>query len=174
MTKSTWKSKRACMDCHKRVYLQTNYSKNVWRDTDTSNNRHPIWFNLCVNFFGIKYIGREHLQHLYDAQQKKHTQLLKIWKVTSIAALFWDGTMQNPMLILLWWSMLWNNSQNTVTSHLWNHNTARICQTPSSMKKNRHLPHLMTVPYWMKQERNESNKLSAAFYIMHEQSILLY
>jgi hypothetical protein len=27
----------------------------------------PVWFNLCVYNFGIKYIGREHLQHLYDA-----------------------------------------------------------------------------------------------------------
>jgi hypothetical protein len=27
----------------------------------------PVWFNLCVDNFGIKYIGREHLQHLYDA-----------------------------------------------------------------------------------------------------------
>jgi hypothetical protein len=27
----------------------------------------PVWFNLCVNNFGIKYIGREHLKHLYDA-----------------------------------------------------------------------------------------------------------
>jgi hypothetical protein len=27
----------------------------------------PVWFNLCVDDFGIKYIGSEHLQHLYDA-----------------------------------------------------------------------------------------------------------
>jgi hypothetical protein len=26
----------------------------------------PVWFNLCVDDFGIKCIGREHLQHLYD------------------------------------------------------------------------------------------------------------
>jgi len=24
----------------------------------------PVWVNLCVEDFGIKYIGREHLQHL--------------------------------------------------------------------------------------------------------------
>jgi hypothetical protein len=26
-----------------------------------------VWFNLCVDNFGIKYIGREHLQHSYNA-----------------------------------------------------------------------------------------------------------
>jgi hypothetical protein len=34
---------------------------------------HPIWFNLCVDDFGIKYIGREHLQHLYDNALRKET-----------------------------------------------------------------------------------------------------
>jgi hypothetical protein len=32
---------------------------------------HPVWFNLCVDYFGIKYIGKEHLQHLYDALRKE-------------------------------------------------------------------------------------------------------
>jgi hypothetical protein len=41
-------------------------------------------------------------------------------------------------------------------------------------KTTKHFPHSMTVPYWMKQERNESNKLLAASYIMHGQWILLY
>jgi hypothetical protein len=27
---------------------------------------YPVWFNLCVEDFGTKYIGREHLQHLYN------------------------------------------------------------------------------------------------------------
>jgi hypothetical protein len=28
---------------------------------------HPVWFNLSVDNFGIKYIGKDNLQHLYDA-----------------------------------------------------------------------------------------------------------
>jgi hypothetical protein len=28
---------------------------------------HPVWFNLAVDDFGIKYIGEINLQHLYDA-----------------------------------------------------------------------------------------------------------
>ena len=27
----------------------------------------PVWFNLAVDCFGIKYIGKDNLQHLYDA-----------------------------------------------------------------------------------------------------------
>jgi hypothetical protein len=28
---------------------------------------HPVWFNLAVDDFGIKYIGKDNLQHLYNA-----------------------------------------------------------------------------------------------------------
>ena len=31
----------------------------------------PVWFNLAADVFGIKYIGEEHLQHLYNALQKE-------------------------------------------------------------------------------------------------------
>jgi hypothetical protein len=30
-----------------------------------------VWFNLAVDDFGIKYIGKEHLQHLYDALRQE-------------------------------------------------------------------------------------------------------
>jgi hypothetical protein len=32
-----------------------------------THDSRPIWFNLAVDDFGIKYIGDEHLQHLYDS-----------------------------------------------------------------------------------------------------------
>ncbi len=31
----------------------------------------PVWFNLAVDNFGIKYIGEDNLQHLYDALHKE-------------------------------------------------------------------------------------------------------
>ena len=37
----------------------------------------PIWFNLCVDDFGIKYIRQEHLQHLYDALRKEMYEIFK-------------------------------------------------------------------------------------------------
>ncbi len=32
-----------------------------------SHESHPIWFNLAVDDFGIKYIGKDTLQHLYNS-----------------------------------------------------------------------------------------------------------
>jgi hypothetical protein len=39
----------------------------------------PVWFNLCVDNFGIKYIGREHLQHLYNAIRKETYEIVEDW-----------------------------------------------------------------------------------------------
>ncbi len=32
---------------------------------------HPVWFNLAVDDFGIKYIGEDNLQHLHNALRKE-------------------------------------------------------------------------------------------------------
>jgi hypothetical protein len=32
-----------------------------------SHESRPIWFNLAVDDFGIKYIGKDTLQHLYNS-----------------------------------------------------------------------------------------------------------
>ncbi len=36
-----------------------------------------VWFNLCVDNFGIKYIGCKHLQHLYNALHKETYEILE-------------------------------------------------------------------------------------------------
>ncbi len=43
-------------------YFEQPHTPGLWKHVSR-----PVWFNLCVDDFGIKYIGREHLQHLYDA-----------------------------------------------------------------------------------------------------------
>jgi hypothetical protein len=43
-------------------YFEQSHTPGLWKHVSR-----PIWFNLCVDDFGIKYVGREHLQHLYDA-----------------------------------------------------------------------------------------------------------
>ncbi len=40
---------------------------------------HPVWFNLCVNNFRIKHIGREHLQYLYGVLQKETYEIVEDW-----------------------------------------------------------------------------------------------
>ncbi len=152
---------------------------------DTSNNpTRQAYGNMSVAPSGPTHVSMISESNILDAStynaftmhyERKHTKLLKIWKVTSTAALPWNGTTQKAMLISLWLNTLWNKWQNMATLRLWNHNTARIRRKPSNMEKiTKHLPHSMTVPYWMRQERNESNKLSVAFSIMHGQWIQLY
>jgi hypothetical protein len=41
----------------------------------------PIWFNLCVDSFGIKYIDGEHLKHLFAALWAEMYGIVKDWKV---------------------------------------------------------------------------------------------
>jgi hypothetical protein len=40
----------------------------------------PIWFNLWVDYFGIKYIGDEHLKHLFAALWTKTYKIVEDWK----------------------------------------------------------------------------------------------
>jgi hypothetical protein len=46
-------------------YFEQLHTPSLWK-----NDSHPVWFNLAVDDFGIKYIGEDNLQHLYDALRK--------------------------------------------------------------------------------------------------------
>ncbi len=37
----------------------------------------PVWFNLSVDDFGIKYIGIKNLQHLYNVLRKETHKIVK-------------------------------------------------------------------------------------------------
>jgi hypothetical protein len=39
----------------------------------------PKWFNLCVDDFGIKHIGDEHLKHLFAALWTEIYDIVKDW-----------------------------------------------------------------------------------------------
>ncbi len=62
-------------------YFEQPHMPGLWKHVSC-----PVWFNLCVDDFGIKYIGIENLQHLYDALKKETTTLLRIIKVDFIVA----------------------------------------------------------------------------------------
>ena len=63
-------------------YFEQPHTPGLWKQVSR-----PVWFNLCVDDFRIKYIGREHLQQYTMHYKRKHRKLLKIWKVTFIVAL---------------------------------------------------------------------------------------
>ncbi len=50
-------------------YFEQPHTPGLWKHVSS-----PVWFNLCVDDFGIKYIGIENLQHLYNDPQKRNIQ----------------------------------------------------------------------------------------------------
>ena len=75
MVTSSWRQRRRLL-----IRISTSmifrwlqfYTPGLWKHVSC-----PVWFNLCVDDFGIKYIGREHLQHLYDALQKETYEIVE-------------------------------------------------------------------------------------------------
>ncbi len=57
-----------CLDWH--GYIEVQHTPGLWK-----NVSRLIWFNLCVDNFGVKYIGDDNLKHLFAAL---HTQTYKI------------------------------------------------------------------------------------------------
>jgi hypothetical protein len=55
-------------------YFKQPYTPGLWKHVTR-----PVWFNLCVDNFGIKYIGHEHLQHLYDALHNETYEIVEDW-----------------------------------------------------------------------------------------------
>ena len=53
-------------------YFEQPHTPGLWKHVSR-----PVWFNLCVDDFGIKYVGREHLQHLYDALRKETYEIVE-------------------------------------------------------------------------------------------------
>jgi hypothetical protein len=55
-----------CLNQH--GYHQSLLTPGLWQ-----HDFHPISFTLCVDDFGIKYVGREHAEHLASILSKHYT-----------------------------------------------------------------------------------------------------
>ncbi len=53
-------------------YFEQPHTPSLWKHVSR-----PVWFNLCVDDFGIKYIGIKNLQHLYDALRKERYKIVE-------------------------------------------------------------------------------------------------
>jgi hypothetical protein len=51
-------------------YFEVQQTPGLWKHVSQ-----PIWFNLCIDNFGVKYIGDENLKHLFSVL---HTETYKI------------------------------------------------------------------------------------------------
>ncbi len=56
-------------------YFKQPHTPRLWKHASQ-----PIWFNLCVDNFGIKYIGDEHLKHLFAALWTEAYKIVEDWK----------------------------------------------------------------------------------------------
>jgi hypothetical protein len=53
-------------------YFEQPHTPGLWK-----HDSRPVWFNLAVDDFGIKYIGDNNLQHLYDALRKETYEIVE-------------------------------------------------------------------------------------------------
>jgi hypothetical protein len=64
---------KLCLACH--GYFEQPHMPGLWKHVSQ-----PIWFNLCMDNFGIKYIGDEHLKHLFAALRTETYDISKDFK----------------------------------------------------------------------------------------------
>ncbi len=53
-------------------YFEQPHTQGLWKHLT-----HQVWFNLCVDDFGIKNIRQEHLQYVYDSLQKETYEIVE-------------------------------------------------------------------------------------------------
>ena len=56
-------------------YAKTQYTPGLWK-----HKTRPIMFNLCVDDFGIKYVGQQRADHLISSLRKHYEDLTINWK----------------------------------------------------------------------------------------------
>jgi hypothetical protein len=59
--------------CH--GYFELSHTPGLWKQASR-----PIWFNLCMDNFGIKYIGDEYLNHLFAALWTETYEIVEDWR----------------------------------------------------------------------------------------------
>ena len=67
-------------------YFQSKIIPGLWK-----HKTRPITFTLVVDDFGVKYVGKEHAEHL-EAVLKQHYEVTTDWTGTRYVGihLFWD------------------------------------------------------------------------------------
>ena len=55
-------------------YFEQPHTPGLWKHLSR-----PIWFNLCVDDFGVKYIGDDNLKHLFAALHNKTYNIVEDW-----------------------------------------------------------------------------------------------
>jgi hypothetical protein len=99
-----------------------------------------VWFNLCVDNFGIKYIGREHLQHLYDALRKETYEIVEDWTGNLYCGITLKWNYKKHHVDLAVPAYVMKQLTNTVTLLPYNHSIACMHSIPSHTAKKTNCP----------------------------------
>jgi hypothetical protein len=97
--------------------LQRNLAKDGYRPTTHTHglwthDTRPISFSLVVDDFGVKYVGREHAEHLMTCI-KKNYNISSDWNATAYCGLTLD----------------WDYKNHTVALHKYQHPAQRVQNT---------------------------------------------
>ncbi len=156
----------------KHRYYEQPHTSGLWRHESCQ-----IWFNLVVEYFGIKYIGKDNLQHLYDALWKEIYDIVedRTNKLYYGVESTWNGNTKMDTSTFPCPNTSWNKSLVMPTSHLTNHSNVPSCPTPSHMEKTiKYLRLPMTVLSLMMPVRKTSNKLLVVTFTMQGPLIWQY
>ena len=55
-------------------YFEVQHTPGLWKHISR-----PVWFNLCVDDFGVKYVGNENLKHLFQALCTETYEIVEDW-----------------------------------------------------------------------------------------------
>jgi hypothetical protein len=63
---------RQCLGWH--GYFKVQHMPSLWKHVSS-----PIWFNLCVYNFGVKYSGNQNLKHLFASLCTEAYEIVEDW-----------------------------------------------------------------------------------------------
>jgi hypothetical protein len=154
--------------CHE--YFEQPHTLGLWKHVTR-----PVWFNLCVDKFGIKYIGREHLQHLFDALCKETYEIVEDWmgNLYCRITLKWNYK-KYPVDLAM---PAYVKKQLTKYSHVAPSKPQHCPYAPNPIKygKDNQAPSLLDKsPCLNEAQKNASNKFLAVSCTMCKQWILIY
>ncbi len=64
---------KKCLAYHS--YFEVPHMPGLWKHISC-----PIWFNLCIDDFGVKYIGEDNLKHLFASLRTETYNIMEVWK----------------------------------------------------------------------------------------------
>jgi hypothetical protein len=135
---------------------------------------HPVWLNLAVEYFSIKYNGENNLQHLYNALRTESYDIIEDQVGNLYCGINLSWHYEKGYVDLSMPSMSLSNLPVMLILLLSNHSIVPfppiLLHTARTIKQ-QHLQ--MTVHSSTTPARSKYNKLSAASYTMHKPSTQL-